>query len=312
MFRLRRRKRHSSFLVQRDVGHWQRCFAATRNVSPLQNRTGNAVAKSNGPRWCMSSIETWTHCLVNDKINEHIAIIPDMSWYISYFMIFLDHVDKVWNILKLWNAKNASVWGGGARVGALGPKASNPGSGCSQPLAPEALFKARWWSVGKTAALCCTMLHYAALYTADQGPNGLHMFGPAPSWRGKKWLVDANQIQSLPVGQGFVTSWKFARVHRLVFKLRKKYMKVMETEIDTSICCRNTLFPTLQRYWIKLTGFRVQFPAWRFRWGHKKFQKCHLTRLGLTRDRMQHMKYGTRAKKLRCKCGIFMQSSKLM
>jgi hypothetical protein len=89
-------------------------------------------------------------------------------------------------------------------------------------------------------------------------------------------------------------------------------MKVMETEIDTSIWCRNTLFPTLQRYWIKLTGFRVQFPAWRFRWGHKKFQKCHLTRLGLTRDRMQHMKYGTRAKKLRCKCGIFMQSSKLM
>ena len=66
-------------------------------------------------------------------------------------------------------------------MGALGPKASNPGSGCSQPLAPEALFKARWWSVGKTAALCCTMLHYAALYTADQGPNGLHMFGPAPS-----------------------------------------------------------------------------------------------------------------------------------
>lgn len=43
-------------------------------------------------------------------------------------------------------------------MGALGPKASNPGSGCSQPLAPEALFKARCWSVGKTA-LCCTMLH---------------------------------------------------------------------------------------------------------------------------------------------------------
>ena len=68
--------------------------------------------------------------------------------------------------LKLWNAKNASVWGGGARVGALGPKASNPGSGCSQPLAPETLFEARWLLVklGETIqfnficwiAGCCT------------------------------------------------------------------------------------------------------------------------------------------------------------
>ena len=89
MFRLRRRKRHSSFLVQRDVGHWQRCFVATRNVSPLQNRTGNAVAKRNGPRWCMSSIETWTHCLVN-KINENMAIIHNHSRYVMIYFIFHD------------------------------------------------------------------------------------------------------------------------------------------------------------------------------------------------------------------------------